>query len=81
MINHVVYKKEMIHLYACFAFIVALLLNPQQTKYFGGLATEWKQFGFFVTYKRAENFVYFLSWICMLFFFQASFYLALASPA
>ena len=62
----------MIKLYSFFALIIAIFLNPQQTKFFGGLAINFKQTGFFIKYKTAENFVYFLSWIFMVCFFQVS---------
>ena len=68
----------MIYFYAFFAFIVAIFLNPQQTKYFGGLAIEFKHIGLFLRYKTAEHFVYVLSWIFMISFFQASLFLAKA---
>lgn len=48
----------------CFlAVSIALFLNPQQTKYFGGLGVNMKQAGLFTHYKTAESFVYVLSWI------------------
>ena len=66
----------MIYLYSFFALIIAIFLNPQQTKFFGGLAVRLKQTGFFVKYKTAENFIYFLSWIFMIVFFKISFLLS-----
>jgi hypothetical protein len=65
-----------IQLYCILSSSVAIFLNPQQTKYFGGLAIELKQAGFFSKYKTAEFFVYFVSWILIGTFFRFSFLLA-----
>jgi hypothetical protein len=63
--------------YCIIATIVSLFLNPQQTKYFGGLAVVLKQAGFFSKYSKSEKTVYILSWIFILVFFSNSYYLAL----
>jgi preprotein translocase subunit SecG len=55
--------------------VLALLFTPQQTKYFGGLATQFKQSGFFATYERSEDFVHRISWFFLFVFFQSSFFL------
>jgi hypothetical protein len=68
--------QKMIYFYSFFSLILMFFLNPQQTKYFGGLAIEFKNIGLFIKYKTSENFVYFISWIFMLFFFHMSFLLA-----
>jgi hypothetical protein len=62
--------------YCIIATIVSLFLNPQQTKYFGGLAVVLKQAGFFSKYSKSEKTVYILSWIFILVFFSNSYYLA-----
>ena len=49
-------------LYFLISLCTAFFLNPQQTKYFGGLAVSIKQAGFFAEYKTATHFVYFSSW-------------------
>jgi len=64
------------HFYCLLSILVALFLNPQQTKYFGGLAIDFKQFGFFTKYQTAENFVYTFSWLFLSIFFRCSFVLA-----
>jgi hypothetical protein len=66
-----------IQIYCIISSSVAIFLNPQQTKYFGGLAIELKQAGFFSKYKTAEFFVYIFSWCLIGIFFQLSFSLAL----
>ena len=66
------------YLYAFFSVIVAVFLNPQQTKYFGGLAIEFKKIGFFIRYQTAENFVYWISWFFVILFFTFSFCLTRA---
>jgi preprotein translocase subunit SecG len=71
----------MIYFYTFFALIIATFLNPQQTKFFGGLAIHLKQSGLFVKYKTAENFIYFLSWIFMIIFFKISFLLSMSFGA
>jgi len=65
-----------IQFYCILSVIVAIFLNPQQTKYFGGLAIELKQAGLFSKYKTAELFVYFGSWLLISLFFKLSFFLA-----
>ena len=66
--------------YCIIATIVSLFLNPQQTKYFGGLAVVLKQAGFFSKYSKSEKTVYILSWIFILVFFSNSYYLSLEFP-
>lgn len=58
--------------YCIIATIVTLFLNPQQTKYFGGLAVVLKQAGFFTKYEKSEKMVYFFSWVFVLMFFYLS---------
>ena len=72
----ILFKDFMIQIYSFFGLILAVFLNPQQTKFFGGLAIDLKQTGFFLKYKTAENFIYFLSWLFMICFFKASSLLA-----
>ena len=55
-------------MYPLFALIIAFFLNPQQTKYFGGLAVNIKQAGLFSEYKNAILFVFLSSWFLILFF-------------
>jgi len=62
--------------YSFLSFSLAIFLTPQQTKYFGELATGFKQVGFFTKYQTAENFVYVFSWIFLLAFFWFSFMVA-----
>jgi hypothetical protein len=71
-----IYNKLLIQFYCILSTSVAIFLNPQQTKYFGGLAIELKQAGFFSKYKTAEFFVYFASWVFIGTFFRFSFLLA-----
>jgi len=68
--------KLFIQIYCIISSSVAIFLNPQQTKYFGGLAIELKQAGLFSRYKTAEFFVYIISWLLIGTFFQLSFSLA-----
>ena len=68
--------KLFIQIYCIISSSVAIFLNPQQTKYFGGLAIELKQAGLFSRYKTAEFFVYIISWLLIGTFFQLSFFLA-----
>ena len=68
--------KLLIQFYCILSTSVAIFLNPQQTKYFGGLAIELKQAGLFSKYKTAELFVYLGSWILIASFFRFSFFLA-----
>jgi hypothetical protein len=68
--------KLFIQIYCIISSSVAIFLNPQQTKYFGGLAIELKQAGLFSKYKTAEFFVYIISWFLIGTFFQLSFSLA-----
>ena len=68
--------KLFIQMYCIISTSVAIFLNPQQTKYFGGLAIDLKQAGFFSKYKTAEYFVYFASWMLIGLFFLFSFRLA-----
>jgi preprotein translocase subunit SecG len=65
-------KIQMIYFYASVSIFIAIFLNPQQTKYFGGLSTALKHNGFFVSYREAENFIYWVSWFFILFFFTIS---------
>jgi len=65
-----------IQIYCIISISVALFLNPQQTKYFGGLAIQLKQVGFFSKYKTAEYFVYVVSWLLIGIFCKYSFLLA-----
>lgn len=58
--------------YCIICTIVTLFLNPQQTKYFGGLAVVLKQAGFFTKYSKSEKSVYMLSWVCIILFFSFS---------
>jgi hypothetical protein len=60
-------------MYCIIATIVTLFLNPQQTKYFGGLAVVLKQAGFFSKYGKSEKTVYILSWILIALFAQLSY--------
>jgi hypothetical protein len=60
-------------MYCIIATIVTLFLNPQQTKYFGGLAVVLKQAGFFSKYGKSEKTVYILSWIVIALFAQLSY--------
>lgn len=60
-------------MYCIIATIVTLFLNPQQTKYFGGLAVVLKQAGFFSKYGKSEKTVYILSWIIIALFAQLSY--------
>lgn len=60
-------------IYCIIATIVTLFLNPQQTKYFGGLAVVLKQAGFFSKYGKSEKTVYILSWCCIALFAQMSY--------
>ena len=69
--------KLFIQIYCIISSSVAIFLNPQQTKYFGGLAIELKQAGLFSRYKTAEFFVYIISWLLIGTFFQLSFSLAI----
>ena len=68
--------KLFLQIYCILCISVAIFLNPQQTKYFGGLAIELKQAGFFSKYKTAEFFVYLTSWVFIGIFFRLSFSLA-----
>ena len=65
--------------YCIIATIVTLFLNPQQTKYFGGLAVVLKQAGFFSKYSKSEKTVYILSWVLIFVFFYSSYFLARTS--
>ena len=65
--------------YCIIATIVTLFLNPQQTKYFGGLAVVLKQAGFFSKYSKSEKTVYILSWVFIFVFFYSSYFLARSS--
>ena len=65
--------------YCIIATIVTLFLNPQQTKYFGGLAVVLKQAGFFSKYSKSEKTVYILSWVFIFVFFYSSYFLAKTS--
>jgi hypothetical protein len=65
--------------YTSLSTLVILFLNPQQTKYFGGLAIELKQVGLFAKYSRSEQTVYFLSWVFISIFFLFSFLLVRAN--
>lgn len=58
--------------YCIICTIVTLFLNPQQTKYFGGLAVVLKQAGFFTKYSKSEKSVYMFSWVCIILFFSFS---------
>lgn len=62
--------------YIFFSGFIAIFLNPQQTKYFGGLAMSFKQAGLFTKYKTAENFVYIFSFLLIFFFFRFSLFCA-----
>ena len=62
--------------YCIIATIVTLFLNPQQTKYFGGLAIELKQAGLFSKYEKSETVVSITSWALIFVFFLQSFLLA-----
>jgi len=62
--------------YCIIATIVTLFLNPQQTKYFGGLAVVLKQAGFFSKYGKSEKTVYVISWIFIGVFFYNSYRLS-----
>lgn len=63
---------QKIKYYCIIATIVTLFLNPQQTKYFGGLAVVLKQAGFFTKYGKSEKMVYIFSWIFVILFFYSS---------
>jgi len=63
-----------IQMYCILSTIVTLFLNPQQTKYFGGLAVSLKQAGFFLTYGKSEKIVYILSWVFIGVFLSSSYY-------
>ena len=68
-------------IYCIIATIVTLFLNPQQTKYFGGLAVALKQAGLFSKYGKSEKTVYVFSWIFLVLFAQMSYSVAfLESP-
>ena len=73
MINSI---KLLIQIYCIISTSVAIFLNPQQTKYFGGLAIDLKQAGFFSKYQTAEYFVSFASWLLISLFFFFSYVLA-----
>jgi hypothetical protein len=60
-------------LYCILATIVTVFLNPQQTKYFGGLAVALKQAGLFSKYGKSEKTVYVFSWIFILLFASMSY--------
>ena len=60
-------------IYCIIATIVTLFLNPQQTKYFGGLAVALKQAGLFSKYGKSEKTVYVFSWIFIVLFAQMSY--------
>jgi hypothetical protein len=60
-------------IYCIIATIVTLFLNPQQTKYFGGLAVALKQAGLFSKYGKSEKTVYLFSWIFIVLFAQMSY--------
>jgi hypothetical protein len=66
-------------IYCIIATIVTLFLNPQQTKYFGGLAVALKQAGLFSKYGKSEKTVYVFSWIFIVLFAQMSWRVALSS--
>lgn len=66
-------------IYCIIATIVTLFLNPQQTKYFGGLAVALKQAGLFSKYGKSEKTVYVFSWIFIVLFAHMSCRVALAS--
>jgi preprotein translocase subunit SecG len=55
-------------MYSLIALIIVIFLNPQQTKYFGGLAVRIKQAGLFSEYKTATFFVLYLSWFFIFLF-------------
>lgn len=63
-----------IQMYCILSTIVTLFLNPQQTKYFGGLAVSLKQAGFFLTYGKSEKIVYIFSWVFIGVFLSSSYY-------
>jgi len=58
--------------YCLWCFGLALLFTPQHTKYFGGVATQFKQTGFFASYTNSEHFVHRTSWFFLFIFFQLS---------
>lgn len=60
-------------IYCILATIVSIFLNPQQTKYFGGLAVALKQAGLFSKYGKSEKTVYVLSWILIFLFVSMSY--------
>lgn len=66
---------QQIRNYCIIATIVTLFLNPQQTKYFGGLAVVLKQAGFFTKYSKSEKMVYTFSWVFVILFFYSSIHL------
>jgi preprotein translocase subunit SecG len=66
---------QQIRNYCIIATIVTLFLNPQQTKYFGGLAVVLKQAGFFTKYSKSEKMVYTFSWVFVILFFYLSIHL------
>lgn len=66
---------QQIRNYCIIATIVTLFLNPQQTKYFGGLAVVLKQAGFFTKYSKSEKMVYIFSWLFVILFFYSSIHL------
>jgi hypothetical protein len=63
-------------MYCIIATIVTLFLNPQQTKYFGGLAVALKQAGLFSKYGKSEKTVYIFSWIFIVLFAHMSYSVA-----
>lgn len=68
---HALFSK--LKIYCIIATIVTLFLNPQQTKYFGGLAVALKQAGLFSKYGKSEKTVYVFSWIFIVLFAQMSY--------
>lgn len=76
ILNDKVFQK--IRTYCIIGTIVTLFLNPQQTKYFGGLAVVLKQAGFFTKYSKSEKTVYVFSWIFVILFFCFSIQIARA---
>ena len=74
ILNQEVFHK--IRNYCIIGTIVTLFLNPQQTKYFGGLAVVLKQAGFFTKYSKSEKTVYVFSWIFVILFFSFSIQIA-----
>jgi hypothetical protein len=61
--------------YTILSALLTFFLNPQQTKYFGGLAIELKQVGLFSKYSRSEQMVSIFSWFFIFLFLCFSFFI------